>query len=498
MTSLSPAIPGHRPASRFNPFEWRRSWLAIDRNDAAIAWAQTLPGQAVLHAVLLAALLMIPIIRTSHVALMTVALALCWAFPQRRLLVLTVTGLTYFLLRPFKMGPHYDYFEQLATPLLPFLPAVLISVPFGVLFLVFAVAMVRNQDRKLLVFASNRPLLAMFLIGCGLAAATLFLPREHGLFAPAWIALAYLTSSFFFLGYVLLDNRSKTKLPVHGQLGFMRPFWAGFAPPMKGPAFILKAEAKSDADLAVSRLKGVKLVVWALVLFLVWEWVFNRLIHAQWGFPRLDDLIAASASGIQAPLAMRWGAVAVEFMAMVIYMGAAIHAIVAVVRVAGFCIPRGMVRPLSSRTIAEFWGRYLFYFKEMLVDFFFYPTFRRYFKNHPRLRMAFATFAAAFIGNVLFDFMHTIPSVAFEGSERYLNGLISYCVYAGFLTAGIIWSQLAQSAPRKEDGFVRYSLLPRAQVILFFALLQVIDDSSATVLIGDRLSYLTGLFGVSI
>ena len=41
-------------------------------------------------------------------------------------------------------------------------------------------------------------------------------------------------------------------------------------------------------------------------------------------------------------------------------------------------------------------------------------------------------------------------------------------------------------------------LLPRAQVIMFFALLQVIDDSSATVLIGDRLSYLTGLFGVSI
>ena len=82
--------------------------------------------------------------------------------------------------------------------------------------------------------------------------------------------------------------------------------------------------------------------------------------------------------------------------------------------------------------------------------------------------MAFATFAAAFVGNVLFDFMHAMPSVAFEGSERFLQGLASYCVYAGVLTAGIIWSQLAQSAPKPADGFMRYNILPRAQVILFF------------------------------
>ena len=185
----------------------------------------------------------------------------------------------------------------------------------------------------------------MFLVGAGLAAATLVLPHEHALFAPAWIGLAFLTSSFFFVGYVLLDNRSKTRLPLYAQMGFVRPFWAGFAAPMKGPAFIFKAEARSDADLAVSRLKGVKLAAWALILFLTWEWGFNRLIHDIWAFPRLDDLIVASAAGDPASLGVRWGAVAVDFMAMVIYMGAAIHAVVAVVRVSGFCIPRGMVSP---------------------------------------------------------------------------------------------------------------------------------------------------------
>ena len=66
------------------------------------------------------------------------------------------------------------------------------------LFLGFTIAMLRNQDLKILVFAADRPLLFMFLVGAGLAAATLVLPHEHALFAPAWIGLAFLTSSFFF------------------------------------------------------------------------------------------------------------------------------------------------------------------------------------------------------------------------------------------------------------------------------------------------------------
>lgn len=488
----------HRPVT-LNPLAWRRWWLGIDRNDAVVAWAQTLPGQAAIHIALVAALFAMPYLRTSQVALMAVGLALCWAFPQRRLAVLAVTGLTYFLLRPFKIGPQYGYFEQLAAAAVPSgVPAALMLVPTGLVFLVFAFAMIQNQKHKYIAFVSNRPLLFMFMLGALLTAATAWLSHDNPLFAPIWIALAYLASTYFFLGYVLLDERSKTKAPLHMQMGFMRPFWAGFAPPMKGPAFYLKFQAQSDHDLAVSRLKGIKLAVWAAILFMIWDWGFNRLIYGYWGFPRLDDLIVATTSGEAASLGLRWAAVGIDFMRIVVLMGAAVHAIVAVVRVAGFCIPRGMVRPLASRTIAEFWGRYLFYFKEILVDFFFYPAFRRYFKNNPRLRMAFATFAAAFVGNVLFDFIHTMPSLAFEGGDRIWPGFLSYCVYAGLLTLGIIWSQQIQRPPKPEDGYVRYNVLPRIQVIVFFALLQVVDDSSAVVPIGERLTYLIGLFGVTL
>ncbi|MCR9122376.1 MAG: hypothetical protein NXH91_08880 [Phyllobacteriaceae bacterium] len=492
---------GARPTPTINPLAWRRWWLGIDCNDRVIAWAQTLTGQAMIHVILLTCLALMPVIRLNHVALIAVSLFLCWVFPHRRMMVVALMGTTYFLLRPFKHGQLYDYFDQ--TPLAGMtawasLPADLLLLPFGLVFLVFAFAMMWNHTHKRVRFVSDYPLLSMTGLGVLLTSLTVMMPQNQFVFLPAWLALSYLTSTFFFLGYVLIDMRSKTPLPLSLRLGFMRPFWAGFFTPIKGPAYFVKFEANSDRDLAVSRLKGLKLIVWASILFFIWEWGFQRLIYGHLAFPKLDVLIAAVAAGDTVYLGMRWAAVGVDFMAMVIMMGAAMHAIVAAVRVAGFAIPRGMVRPLASRTIAEFWGRYLFYFKEMLVDFFFYPAFRRYFKNSPRLRMAFATFCAAFIGNVFFDFFHALPLIAISDSQVIWQGFVSYCVYAGILTAGIIWSQQFQRAPKPEHGWFRYNVLPRMQVIVFFALLQVVDDSLAVVPIGERLSYLIGLFGVSV
>ena len=43
-----------------------------------------------------------------------------------------------------------------------------------------------------------------------------------------------------------------------------------------------------------------------------------------------------------------------------------------------------------------------------MVDMFFYPTYLRYFKKHPRLRMVAATMAAACAGNAIFHFLRDI------------------------------------------------------------------------------------------
>jgi hypothetical protein len=48
----------------------------------------------------------------------------------------------------------------------------------------------------------------------------------------------------------------------------------------------------------------------------------------------------------------------------------------------------------------------------VLVNFFFFPTFTRHFKKHPRLRMFAAVFMAAFVGNLYY---HLILHSAFDG-----------------------------------------------------------------------------------
>ena len=38
--------------------------------------------------------------------------------------------------------------------------------------------------------------------------------------------------------------------------------------------------------------------------------------------------------------------------------------------------------------VVEFWNRFYYYFKELLVEFFFYPVYARYFRNHQRRRLS--------------------------------------------------------------------------------------------------------------
>ena len=486
----------------FSPQKMRQAWLGIDKDADAIAFMQRTSGQAVAHGILFFSLLFIAFqshgsfFRLQFIGLVTITLSLCWAFPARRTAVIAMTGLLYFLMRPFRSKDYYDEFTYLigadGSKLLSNGGLILT----GLVFLTFSYALIRNLDRKHFTFAANYPLITMFCLTMLLSVLSVTVSREGHFYAPIWISLCYLGSTFFFLGYILLDHRTKSRPSLQLEAGFMRPFWSGFPTPMKGPAYFSKFEAKTNEQLAITRLKSVKLIVWSLILYLVWEFGFNQFIYDGLGIPRLLPLIIASTQGESVSLGMRWLAVGINFFALVLQMAIAIHAVVAIIRMAGFAIPRGMIRPLESRTIAEFWGKYLFYFKEILVDFFFYPAFRRYFKKHPRLRMAFATFAAAFVGNILFDFIYSTPLLALQGVQTTLDHFIPYTVYAAVLTIGIIVSQQFQTPPKPEDGVFRYSVWPRVQVISFFALIQIIDDSSGNALLADRLVFFGKLFAV--
>lgn len=482
----------------FNPLKWRSKWLAIDKNESVLAWAQTLRGQLVLHSAFIGLLMLLPVVRDKHLIIIAFSLLLCAIFPARRMLALAGMGAVYFLLRPLKQEQHYTFYSELWNSFGMRLPANAAFIGFGLVFMAFAFWLVKNQTSRQIGFISKHPVWFMLLLGAVLSATTVLAPRSNPIFFASWISLGYLSGSFFFVGYILLDARSKTALPSYQQLGFLRPVWASGAVPLKGPAFFRKFEAKNNTELAATRLKAIKLLVWAAILGGISEVLFNRTLVGYLDIPHLETAIRSIAAGTEVPLVWRWLILFVTFMSELIAFAVSIHVIVSVIRMAGFSVPRGMAKPLSSRTMSEFWSRYLFYFKELLADFFFYPTFQRFFKNHPRLRLAFATFMAAFVGNILFDLITDSPGFAIIGFIETIHNFYSYMIYAGALTAGLIWSQLAQRRITSKDGWLRHDVVPRVQVILFFALLQVFDNHDGLTPVGDRISFFTSLFGVTV
>ncbi len=137
------------------------------------------------------------------------------------------------------------------------------------------------------------------------------------------------------------------------------------------------------------------------------------------------------------------------------------HAIVATARLAGFRVLRNTYRPLSSRTIAEFWNRYYYFFKEILVNVYFYPTYVRCFKRHPRLRLAFATFMAAGVGNFFFHILLDVRVMAEAGLIGTLKLFQTYAFYCVVLAGGIVISQLRARRPDRKRGLAAWAIRSR-------------------------------------
>jgi hypothetical protein len=132
-----------------------------------------------------------------------------------------------------------------------------------------------------------------------------------------------------------------------------------------------------------------------------------------------------------------------------------------------------------------------------LVDLFFMPAFFSAFRKHPRLRMFFATFMAAGVGNAVWHFTRSIDVLATDGAARAFASFASYLFYAALLAAGVGLSQL-----RANRG-IRPSPAPAARVlsfcfVWFFVIsIHVFGDGTRIHTLGERLRFMASLFGAS-
>lgn len=487
------SVEGARAALRrwgigAHPLDWRLP--PIETYPRIVAFAQTWPGRALLFAVF--ALLLKPHIGwwwEFTLAAALVSLAGRWRHPV--LLLCTA--------------------------------AVIVRVPYWFSVNTVEAALLRDNPH-----ATLRPAYlsaAMLVAGLALAALAIWLTRRHRDSAPArrpvltqhlvfvlllglaatrllhgwpqvllWSLTATIAAFFWFLAYALMDQRQRNPSPLLTQLATFHPFFgqATSVPMSKGAGNWRGVEAGNDADLAVTQLKGLKLIVWALGLKVL-LWLFRKIVYGKLGVVPLGTAFERFLLDETAPVRHGLASIVANFPEQLLIMAIWGHVIVAVARLAGFRLLRNTWRPLEARSIAEFWNRYFYYFKEILVHVYFYPTYLRWFKTRPKLRLAFATVVAAGFGNFFFHFILALPTVVRSGFWDALARMEVYAFYCALLAGGIVLSQLRARPARA--GWWRGRLLPSIGVMAFYCFLSFFDGPQRHVTLAQHFEFLFRTFG---
>jgi hypothetical protein len=464
---ISLPSPGSKPKSA-----WRLI-PAIDQHPGCVAYVQRLPGRLL---VFWAAIVLAALLNWLGINFFIAPLAVACAYmEQHRRIVMSLA--TWLLLYQSGFLVDVDLVERVAAQ-----EGVANQISQGLLY-TGMLALVFSLFSCLLIFwhrivaipAFRRPTLGLIVLFLGLV-----LVAESPVAAGVprvllWSFLMTLLPYLWFLAYALAGAGNRERLPFWQHLGVFHPFWGSTLTPFgKGIAYLQKFDAKTPEELAVTQLKGLKLAAWTFLLASSLSG-FNSLIHRYLGLPSFDDTFLHYLAGTAYPHYICWASLLANFVEDVLYMSVFGGTIIAAARLAGFRLLRNTWRPLEATTLAEFWNRYYFYYKELLVDHFFYPAFLRYFRNHRRLRIFFATFSAACVGNLIFHFIRDIHFVADMGLWNAVVGDQSHAFYTFVLAIGVALSQMRVGTRKVSKGWLRGRLLPCLWVVGFFCVLHVFD-----------------------
>jgi hypothetical protein len=308
------------------------------------------------------------------------------------------------------------------------------------------------------------------------------------------------------LGYLLkTGQRGKAAGTTLGDhLFYVWPLWGGSETPYgKGLDHLSRHEARTAEALARSQLAGLKL----LLLVLVWRAtaiVMDAVVYGDGplavrvggglGIPRLDRAIAAPA----VPVVTAWLSVYAELFAETLAIAIKGHAFIGVLRLLGFNVFRNTYRPLLAESVVEFWSRYYYYFKELLVEFFFYPTYARW-RVRPWLRTFLAVFAAAAVGNLYYHVLQSDHLLIAAEPGALWRAFCARAVYSVALAVGVWISMLREQRRRGATVGSPTAVRRSARIFAvwtFFALLHVWGVGRATPAFADRARFFGTLLGL--
>jgi len=330
----------------------------------------------------------------------------------------------------------------------------------GLLYILYLAAV---QFKQLPAPVRRRPLICFHLL-FWLLLAFMWLSLERG--GSALAVLSVIVLSFPYLiwraGYMLLSGQRGKALNsrFRDHLFYIWPIWDGTnTPPGKGHDYLSRVMAQTPESYARTMLGGCKLLLlvalWKVILELLAAVVysdpkssFSALFRGYTlGLPRLKQILSGQ---MVTPLVQAWLSLYLELIWETLSLAAKGHVWVGVIRLFGFNIFRNTYKPLLAQNIVEFWNRYYYYFKELMMECFFLPIYARYFRNSPRLRIITAVFAAAFVGNMYYHLLQHKEPLVFGEWNRLWSLLGARFIYCALLAAGIAISMLRQQRQRNR------------------------------------------------
>jgi hypothetical protein len=473
-----------------------RDLFAIDERASIVCFAQTTQGRTLLG-LLLIALFVLSGYSWVAAAVYVVSAGAYAFFPRHRSLVLAVPTLAVAFAKPARISLDSIIESTKAQEHVALSTRVIASVALAAFFL-FAWVTIEGTRRNKKLFIARRPVIALsgiLLSLCAVAASSVL----HGVpKVLLWAFVAVLAVYLWYVAYAIVDQRSRDRSPALFQIGTFYPYWACTSVPFgKGAGFLRKHQAKTDEQLAISQLKGLKLAIWAFVL-LELQSLIGSVLNNVLRFPQLSELLARHVTGQAISVPLSWCALIWATASSALSLAVMGHHIIAIARFAGFKLPRNTWRPLESRTLADFWNRYYYYyFKELLVDFFFMPTFLKAFRKYPRFRVSFATFVAAGVGNAVYHFLRDVSCVVTIGAWQSLVSYSSYLFYCTALAGGIAVSQARANSGMKPSNTPFGYVWSFVCVWGFVACLHIFGDESRLYTLCERLSFMGHLFGVN-
>jgi Ca2+/Na+ antiporter len=504
----------------------------IDRYPWLVQFSQTIFGKLLIWALFCG---LIYFYWPHWIIFNSICLFFCIFFPGLRHIILPAAALgavfigrTYFGWEFINgMAQHYG----ISKPIINSPVTSLLAVGFVLLCCFFVVHFSKSNRTT---FRIHRPILTVICFYLLLAFVLPYVPVHNFVKVGIWVFLIIFNKYLWFLFYSLVERNDPKSPPFWQHLGLYVPFWfISTLPYHRGASNFQRIKAKTPSELAICRLKGLKLLIWATYLTfisLIYDTVCygrardfsgmvkiylagqdgplnlffqDKLLYSIkfWPFflniPPYEYAFAQCAAGNPLDFYWNWLAMILWFFIQFFHIVIKSHAAIAICRMAGYNALRNVYKPLQANSIADFFNRFYYYFKELLVNVFFYPTFLRYFKDRLLLRYFAATMMAACVGNFLYHYLVKIDLIIKEGAVETLLSMHSYLFYCFLLGSGIYISQW-----RKIKTGKRGRKMPQPLVIIavlgFYCLINIFAYDANVGSLTNNFRFFFSLFNINI